>query len=268
MQLRQVLLVVFHTSSVLERIAVIILIHGTTVLGDDDAPRRRILVLDPSDQAAQAPWDDVPTDVGFRPRRVDLILHLLVLKEALRVALRISRYIIRGVVVQSEEIRRAFDQLLLFRREGRQAVSAAHPHCRRVLAPVEGLREPAQLPVQRSALRGQVGGRAAHGLLPVHVQGHAQPALLLRPELRTVTLHSPSVRQDHVVRHEVRLRGRALLAPRRMLARGVAQHCRTPRLVEGAPMPDSIAKLVEACDGIVLEVIHHLPVEPTAILIL
>mmetsp|Transcript_49640 Transcript_49640/g.156236 ORF Transcript_49640/g.156236 Transcript_49640/m.156236 type:complete len:332 (-) Transcript_49640:440-1435(-) len=197
-----------------------------------------------------------------------MILHLLVLEEASRVALRIGRDVVRGVVVQPEEVGGALDEPLLLWREGRQPVATATPHARGVLALVDRLGEPAQLPGQRAALGRQVGLGGGEGLLPVHVQGHADPALLLGPEVRAVALDGPSVRQDHVVRHGVGLRGGVVLVARSVLTVGVAQHRCTPRLVDGAPVPDPVAKLFEAHDCIALEVIDHLFAKPATILVL
>mmetsp|Transcript_100288 Transcript_100288/g.279348 ORF Transcript_100288/g.279348 Transcript_100288/m.279348 type:complete len:234 (+) Transcript_100288:703-1404(+) len=76
------------------------------------------------------------------------------------------------------------------------------------------------------------------------------------------------MRQDHVVRRSIRLRRGRLPAARRVLARRVAQDRRAPGLVEGAPVPHSIAELLKARGCKVLEIVHHLVAEPAAVLVL
>mmetsp|Transcript_108916 Transcript_108916/g.150636 ORF Transcript_108916/g.150636 Transcript_108916/m.150636 type:complete len:384 (+) Transcript_108916:136-1287(+) len=266
--LGDVALIELHPERVVLRIRNRVLLHRAAVLGDKDTTLRLVLALDVQAHALEAPRDHAPVHVGAPPPRVVLQVHVLVIEVATRLhvaphGLRLSlalrrRGVGRRIVVETKEVRGALDHHLLSLCEGWQAVAAAAAHALGVVTLPDGVRKPAQRPVQGPLSRGLVSLGVRQGLAPVHVQGDPDHALLLSLELTAVAMHRLRVRQDDVVRRSVRLRFRIVAAARRHFAVGVAQHGGAPGLVEGDPVLDEVTELTEAHSRVVLKVVHHL----------
>mmetsp|Transcript_34776 Transcript_34776/g.74168 ORF Transcript_34776/g.74168 Transcript_34776/m.74168 type:complete len:202 (+) Transcript_34776:759-1364(+) len=175
LHLGEILLQVLDPNCVLNCCLGVVLLHCATILCDDDPSRRTIAMVDPLAELPQTPRHHTPAHVGLGPRRVRMLVHLLVVKIAARFhrvlgTVRVRRHVARRVVVQSEELRGAFQNAALLRGEGREARSAASLHIIRVMALVDGIGKPTKLPIDGTALRRKVVWRVRVRCLPIHVE--------------------------------------------------------------------------------------------------